>query len=269
MMDRKGFLSAFRKNIAEAPLFRKRIAEDPFRKQPYMARRVSYKNVDLLTKFLSPGGNILGRRYTGVTQRTQTKIVQEVNKARFLGLISYTGNPKFISPDYQPAYPNKLIRHTMEVTRDELVADEPGLLQEMDDDDEVTTKEEEEDDDDNEAEEKEEEPEHPYLKEGFNPDKRLRMYMQNLQDGISPTGKLEWQPTPELLNPRHTVTEEDQEWIGGLPEQVEEKKKILKELLLENLLLKQYGHSLTKEKVKHLTQVLAKQNTATSEETKK
>src|SRR5690606_26444738 len=52
--------------------------------------------------FLSLSGNILHPRFTGVRQKTQNRITREIKKARYLGLIPFTGNPEFISEKYQP-----------------------------------------------------------------------------------------------------------------------------------------------------------------------
>lgn len=56
----------------------------------------------MLCKFLSPGGNILNPRYTGVRRSTQRRIKKEIFKARFLGLLPFTGNPEFIGEKFQP-----------------------------------------------------------------------------------------------------------------------------------------------------------------------
>ncbi|KAL0480166.1 ribosomal protein mS18 [Acrasis kona] len=73
------------------PVFRHK-PPDPFAHRRKDLARISYKNPNLLAKFLTPGGQILPTRLTGVRRRTQKKLASEIKKARFLGILSFTGN---------------------------------------------------------------------------------------------------------------------------------------------------------------------------------
>lgn len=49
----------------------------------------SFKDIDNLTKFLSPRGKILNRKKTGLCARHQRHLSKQVKYARFLALIPY------------------------------------------------------------------------------------------------------------------------------------------------------------------------------------
>jgi len=216
--------------------------------------------MDLLGNFISAGGNILGRRHTGVTGRAQRRIEREVKKARYLGLVSFTGNPEFVTNKYQP---NDSLDYYI---------------------DDITEEAEEEELEEEEAEMRPNEryteysyPEgteniqtaenlefgfalkpHPYLtKKYYNADESLTKYIENLQRGISPSGTLEYEPEPSKLNPHVSIAAENVEYDGAMPEQIAEKKKLLKKMLMENLVMKQYGHAIAKAKAEHLEKILA------------
>lgn len=53
---------------------------------------VDYKNVDLLRKLVNRHGRIVGRRKTGCTAISQHAVTLAVKRARFMGLLSYTGD---------------------------------------------------------------------------------------------------------------------------------------------------------------------------------
>jgi len=63
-------------------------------KQSYFSqnniKRVDYKDVELLKKFLNPHGRILGSRRTGTTAKDQRQVSTAVKYARFMGLLPYT-----------------------------------------------------------------------------------------------------------------------------------------------------------------------------------
>jgi small subunit ribosomal protein S18 len=50
---------------------------------------IDYKDVELLSKFLTEQGKILPRRLTGVTTKQQTKITKAVKQARILSLLPF------------------------------------------------------------------------------------------------------------------------------------------------------------------------------------
>ncbi|MDA1055399.1 MAG: 30S ribosomal protein S18 [Planctomycetota bacterium] len=53
---------------------------------------VDYKDVELLKKLVNRHGKIVGRRKTGCTAVSQHAISAAVKRARFMGLLSYTGD---------------------------------------------------------------------------------------------------------------------------------------------------------------------------------
>ena len=50
---------------------------------------IDYKDVELLSKFLSEQGKILPRRLTGLTTKQQTKITKAIKQARILSLLPF------------------------------------------------------------------------------------------------------------------------------------------------------------------------------------
>ena len=53
------------------------------------ARDINHRNIELIKTFLSPGGRILSKNFTGLCSKHQRKIRQVVKRARFLSLIKY------------------------------------------------------------------------------------------------------------------------------------------------------------------------------------
>ena len=51
--------------------------------------KIEYKNIKLLTAFMTNQGKILPRRATGITIQQQRKIAKSVKQARILGLFSF------------------------------------------------------------------------------------------------------------------------------------------------------------------------------------
>ncbi len=50
---------------------------------------VDYKDVDLLSRFVSDRGRILPRRVTGTYAKNQRKVTQAIKRARFMGLLPF------------------------------------------------------------------------------------------------------------------------------------------------------------------------------------
>lgn len=50
---------------------------------------IDYKDVELLSKFLSEQGKILPRRLTGLTTKQQTRITKAIKRARILSLLPF------------------------------------------------------------------------------------------------------------------------------------------------------------------------------------
>ncbi|KAG2374406.1 hypothetical protein C9374_004054 [Naegleria lovaniensis] len=76
--------------LHQLPQFKSR-PPDPFANNQHYVEKISYKNPNLLLKFVSQTGRIIPKRFTGVRRRTHKKIQDEVKKARHLGLLSFTG----------------------------------------------------------------------------------------------------------------------------------------------------------------------------------
>ncbi len=51
---------------------------------------IDYKNVAVLSRFVSSRYKILPRQRTNVSSKVQRKVTREIKKARFLGLLPYT-----------------------------------------------------------------------------------------------------------------------------------------------------------------------------------
>jgi small subunit ribosomal protein S18 len=54
-----------------------------------LAATLDYKNVELLTRFITNRGKILPRRITGTSAKWQRILVREIKKARAAGLLPY------------------------------------------------------------------------------------------------------------------------------------------------------------------------------------
>ncbi|HDN86445.1 MAG: 30S ribosomal protein S18 [Candidatus Omnitrophota bacterium] len=50
---------------------------------------IDYKNVELLSRYLSSKGKIVSRRFSGNCAKHQRKIAREIKRARFLSLLPY------------------------------------------------------------------------------------------------------------------------------------------------------------------------------------
>ena len=57
---------------------------------------IDYKDVKLLTRYLSEKGKIIPSRITGVSKKKQKELSKAIKRARFLSLMSYT-NKSFSS----------------------------------------------------------------------------------------------------------------------------------------------------------------------------
>jgi small subunit ribosomal protein S18 len=53
---------------------------------------VDYKDVEFLKKLVNRHGRIVGRRKTGCSAVSQHAVTQAIKRARFMGLMSYTGD---------------------------------------------------------------------------------------------------------------------------------------------------------------------------------
>ncbi len=55
-------------------------------------KKIDYKDVDLLTLFVTEQGKILPRRVTGVTVQQQRKLAKAIKRARILSLLSFVAS---------------------------------------------------------------------------------------------------------------------------------------------------------------------------------
>ncbi len=53
-------------------------------------RKIDYKDVELLSQFITERKKILPRRSTGLNAKEQRKISQAIKRARFMALLPYT-----------------------------------------------------------------------------------------------------------------------------------------------------------------------------------
>jgi ribosomal protein S18 len=73
--------------IQRMQLFRRRKKVDPFLIDPN--KRVDYRDVDTLTRFLSERGRILSQRLTGLSAYNQRKVKKAIKRSQNLGLIPF------------------------------------------------------------------------------------------------------------------------------------------------------------------------------------
>lgn len=52
-------------------------------------QHIDYKDVELIQKFLTPNGKILGSKRTGVCSKNQRKLSNAIKRARFMGLLPF------------------------------------------------------------------------------------------------------------------------------------------------------------------------------------
>ncbi len=74
--------------IQRTQLFKRKKKLDPFMEDP--SKTVDYRDVAMLTRFLSERGRILSRRLTGLTAYNQRKVSKAIKRAQHLGLIPAT-----------------------------------------------------------------------------------------------------------------------------------------------------------------------------------
>lgn len=67
--------------------FRPRRKVDPFVKDP--SKKIDYKDVETLKRFISDRGKILPRRVTGLNAKHQRAVTREIKRARQVALLPY------------------------------------------------------------------------------------------------------------------------------------------------------------------------------------
>ena len=55
-------------------------------------QKIDYKDIDLLTSFVTEQGKILPRRITGTSTKFQRKVAQAVKRARHIALMPYVAD---------------------------------------------------------------------------------------------------------------------------------------------------------------------------------
>jgi small subunit ribosomal protein S18 len=187
LIDPKKWKEVWKENLNELPLFIKK-PKDPFRANPHLIRRISFKDPSVLYQFLTPTGKISNARYTGVRWKTQRKIKTEIKKARFLGLISFVSNPQYkYGNEFQPENP---IEDLYDLKEEEQRNNKEKELVER-----LTTKHRD----------------------------HLKDYLKNLENGIS-YGYMDASPTKTLSNPKMSSKLIQKEQRGQLPSQLLEKQ---------------------------------------------
>ena len=68
-------------------LFRRRKKLDPFIEDP--TKTIDYRDIAMLSKFLSERGRILGRKLTGLSAYNQRKLTKAIKRAQQLGLLPF------------------------------------------------------------------------------------------------------------------------------------------------------------------------------------
>lgn len=74
--------------IQRMQLFRRKRKLDPFLEDP--TKTIDYKDVNLLSKFVSERGKILSRRLTGLSAYNQRKVAKAIKRAQNLGLMPFS-----------------------------------------------------------------------------------------------------------------------------------------------------------------------------------
>lgn len=54
-------------------------------------QNISYKDVELLSSFLTEQGKILPRRVSGLTAKQQSRVTKSIKRARILALLPFIG----------------------------------------------------------------------------------------------------------------------------------------------------------------------------------
>jgi len=83
----------FRKKSDKKRVLRKPMVPRPVRECAFCKNdlEMDYKNIELLSRYISSRGKILSRRLNGNCAKHQRKIAKEIKIARFLNLVPYVG----------------------------------------------------------------------------------------------------------------------------------------------------------------------------------
>ena len=77
-------------------MLKKRVKVTRFKKSCGFCKKdkdldIDYKNLEMLSRFVSSKGKIVSRRISGNCAKHQRKVAKEVKRARFLSLLPYVG----------------------------------------------------------------------------------------------------------------------------------------------------------------------------------
>ena len=90
-MPRKGAKDSDRRNQKRTPLFRRRgmcmFCQE--KKEP------DYKEVEVLRRFMTDRGKLVGRNRSGLCQKHQRRMAVDALRARHLGLLPFVVQPRF------------------------------------------------------------------------------------------------------------------------------------------------------------------------------
>jgi ribosomal protein S18 len=70
------------------------VPKKPKSRYPLRKETIDYKNIALLTKFISPQGKILSKRVNGLTAKQQRYVARAVKNARILGFLPFVNKSK-------------------------------------------------------------------------------------------------------------------------------------------------------------------------------
>lgn len=73
-------------------MLKKKIRPVQFKKSCVFCKKdidIDYKNIEMLSKYVSSKGKIVSRRFSGNCAKHQRKVSQEIKRSKFLSLLPY------------------------------------------------------------------------------------------------------------------------------------------------------------------------------------
>ena len=80
--------------MKENIIFENRKKTCPFNKKN--APKIDYKDIKLLSRYITEKGKIIPRRVTNVSRKKQKELSKSIKRARYLALMSYTHKIRFV-----------------------------------------------------------------------------------------------------------------------------------------------------------------------------
>ena len=77
-----------KRDLKKNNLFESRIKTCPFSNKN--SPKIDYKDIRLLSRYVSEKGKMIPSRITSVSRKKQTKLSKAIKRARYLALMSYT-----------------------------------------------------------------------------------------------------------------------------------------------------------------------------------